>query len=146
MPVDYCPVLLLVGYSTGLPDKINEDAWRGSELCWLLHAVTLACASALKSYSVLGGCMNFEELLSTLTPEIVVSLKRAVELGKWPDGRVLTRQQREHSLQAVLAWEVKNLPEEQRTGYMPQSCKSSETAQSAKPVGEQETILRFQDA
>ncbi len=90
--------------------------------------------------------MNFEELLDTLTPEMVVSMKRAVELGKWPDGRVLTQDQREQSLQAVLAWEVKNLPEEKRTGYMPQSCKGGD-----KPKGEQkpaasESILRFQDA
>nr|WP_281646212.1 DUF1315 family protein [Parendozoicomonas sp. Alg238-R29] len=85
--------------------------------------------------------MDFEQLLSTLTPEIVASMKRAVELGKWPDGRVLTQEQREQSLQAVLAWEARNLPEEQRIGYMPQTCKSSEQKQETEP-----TILRFQDA
>ncbi len=62
---------------------------------------------------------EFEKLVSQLTPEVYRSLRTAVELGKWPDGRVLTEQQRETSMQAVLTYEVKNnLPEEQRTGYM----------------------------
>lgn len=88
--------------------------------------------------------MDFEQLLSTLTPEIVASLKRAVELGKWPDGRALTQEQREHSLQAVLTWEARNLPEEQRTGYMPQACKSAGNKTDAD--NSEQTILRFQDA
>ncbi|WP_020193286.1 DUF1315 family protein, partial [Pseudomonas putida] len=34
-------------------------------------------------------------------------------------------EQKELSLQAVIAWEMKNLPEDQRTGYMgPQECAS----------------------
>jgi uncharacterized protein YeaC (DUF1315 family) len=37
----------------------------------------------------------------------------------------LTAEQRELSLQAMIAWEIKNLPEEERTGYMgPQECAS----------------------
>ena len=64
-------------------------------------------------------------MLQVLTPDIVASLRRAVELGKWPDGRRLTREQVETCLQAVIAWELQNLPEDQRTGYMgPQECAS----------------------
>ena len=88
--------------------------------------------------------MNFEQLLSTLTPEIVTSLKRAVELGKWPDGRTLTQEQKEQSLQAVLAWEARNLPQDQRTGFMPQGCKNS--GKRADETSSEQTILRFQDA
>ncbi|WP_155163070.1 YeaC family protein [Sansalvadorimonas verongulae] len=92
--------------------------------------------------------MDFQQLLSTLTPDIVTSLKRAVELGKWSDGRSLTQEQKEQSLQAVLAWEARNLPEEQRTGYMPQACKSSAARSDtgAKIENSEQTILRFQDA
>ena len=63
--------------------------------------------------------MEFSELLNTLTPEVYQRLKRAVELGKWPDGRALTRQQRQLSLQAVIAYELQHLPEEERSGYIP---------------------------
>lgn len=68
---------------------------------------------------------SFLEAIDNITPEIYESLKQAVEIGKWPDGRKLTQEQKELSLQAMIAWETNNLPEEERTGYMgPQECKS----------------------
>ena len=70
---------------------------------------------------------TFVEMLRNISPEIYQSLKLAVEIGKWPDGRKLTREQKELCLQAMIAWEQDNLPEEERTGYMgPQGCKSQE--------------------
>ncbi|MFV3304383.1 YeaC family protein [Pseudomonas sp. NY15181] len=68
---------------------------------------------------------SFAEMIQNITPELYESLKLAVEIGKWPDGRKLSQEQKELSLQAVIAWELKNLPEDQRTGYMgPQECES----------------------
>ncbi|BAU75212.1 YeaC family protein [Metapseudomonas furukawaii] len=68
---------------------------------------------------------SFAQLISNITQDVYESLKLAVEIGKWPDGRVLTQEQKELSLQAMIAWEAKNLPEEERTGYMgPQECSS----------------------
>jgi uncharacterized protein YeaC (DUF1315 family) len=68
---------------------------------------------------------SFAEMIENITPEIYQSLKLAVEIGKWPDGRKLTQEQKELTLQAMIAWEIQNLPEEQRTGYMgPQECAS----------------------
>jgi uncharacterized protein YeaC (DUF1315 family) len=67
-------------------------------------------------------------MIENITPDIYESLKLAVEIGKWSDGRKLTAEQRELSLQAMIAWEIQNLPEDQRTGYMgPQECKSKST-------------------
>jgi uncharacterized protein YeaC (DUF1315 family) len=61
---------------------------------------------------------SFAHMIENITPDIYQSLKLAVEIGKWSDGRKLT-------LQAIIAWEAKNLPEDQRTGYMgPQECAS----------------------
>lgn len=68
---------------------------------------------------------TFAQMIENITPEIYESLKTAVEIGKWSDGRKLTAEQKELSLQAVIAWEIQNLPEDQRTGYMgPQECAS----------------------
>lgn len=68
---------------------------------------------------------SFNETIANITPEIYANLKLAVEIGKWPDGRKLTLEQKELSLQALIAWEIKNLPEDQRIGYMgPQECSS----------------------
>ena len=71
---------------------------------------------------------SFAEMIENITPDIYQSLKLAVEIGKWSDGRKLTAEQRELALQAMIAWEIQNLPEDQRTGYMgAQECKSKST-------------------
>lgn len=76
---------------------------------------------------------DFLEMLRTVTPDVYASLKLAVEIGKWPDGRKLTLEQKELCMQAMIAWEQENLPEEERTGYMAQTCKSQKTEQKAVP-------------
>ena len=70
--------------------------------------------------------MNVDEIMAALTPEIVARFKTAIETSKWPDGRVLTQEQREICMQAVVAWEFKNLPEEQRTGYIDRGTKKKD--------------------
>ena len=63
--------------------------------------------------------MNYQQLLDSLTPEVYENLKKAVELGKWPDGRVLSQSQRQTCMQAIIAYEHKHLPADQHTGYIP---------------------------
>lgn len=61
---------------------------------------------------------SLAELLDNITPDIYQNLKRSVELGKWPNGDKLTVEQKQLCLQAMIAYEQKNLPEQQRTGYI----------------------------
>jgi uncharacterized protein YeaC (DUF1315 family) len=49
------------------------------------------------------------------------SLRRALEVGRWPDGRRLEPRQREICLQSVIAWEAAHLPPEARTGHLERS-------------------------
>ncbi|WP_290538088.1 DUF1315 family protein [Alcanivorax sp.] len=77
---------------------------------------------------------SFDDLIAAMTPEVCDNMRRAIETGKWADGRPLTREQRETCLQAVIAWEARNLPEEERTGYMEQQCKSGDEAAEEQPV------------
>lgn len=68
---------------------------------------------------------SFIDMIENITADIYQNLKLAVETGKWPDGRKLSQEQKELCLQAMIAWEMQNLPEEERTGYMgPQECQS----------------------
>jgi uncharacterized protein YeaC (DUF1315 family) len=62
--------------------------------------------------------MNIEQLIDSITPEIYDNLKRAVELGKWPDGKALTDAQKESSLQAIIAYDARHKSEEERVGYI----------------------------
>jgi uncharacterized protein len=61
---------------------------------------------------------TFEELLAGMTPDIHENLKLAIELGKWPNGDRLTPQQVELCLQAVIAWDIRHLPETERVAYI----------------------------
>ncbi|MDA0794880.1 MAG: DUF1315 family protein [Proteobacteria bacterium] len=62
--------------------------------------------------------MDLRQLLSSITPEVYESLRRAVEVGKWPDRRSLSDEQKSLCMQAVIAYE-ESMPEQQRTGYVP---------------------------
>ena len=62
--------------------------------------------------------MDLKQLLDSITPEVYESLKRAIELGRWPDGRVLGSGQKELCIQAVIAYDA-HKPADQRTGYVP---------------------------
>lgn len=63
--------------------------------------------------------MDFKTLIQKLDPDIYSRLKTAIEIGKWPDGRVLTEEQKILSMQAVIAFEIEhNFPEHLRVGYV----------------------------
>jgi len=85
--------------------------------------------------------MDFDKLIGNLSPDIYQNLKRAVELGKWADGTVLTREQRELSMQAIIAYESRHVEEEQRAGYIDrgpkaegETCGSHEDTDTANPL------------
>jgi uncharacterized protein len=74
--------------------------------------------------------VKFETLIKSLTPERYEVLKRAVELGKWPDtqnvhdvhgagsSRMLTKEERETSLQILIAYDLAHKEEQDRIGYV----------------------------
>ena len=62
--------------------------------------------------------MDYLQLIENMSEDIYQRLLRAVELGKWPDGKALTIAQRENAMQAVIAWGEQHLPERNRVGYL----------------------------
>ena len=68
--------------------------------------------------------MDYQQFVDSLSPDVVDRLRKGVETGRWPDGTALTPEQREHSLQAVIAWEEKHLPAEQRVGFIDKGAKA----------------------
>ena len=63
--------------------------------------------------------MGLQQLLDNLNPQIIGSLKRAIELGKWPNGVALSNEQRRLCAEAVANWERRHLPQESQVGYVP---------------------------
>ena len=68
--------------------------------------------------------MDYLKLVETMTPDIYHRLKRAVETGKWPDGKALTAQQRGETLQAVIAWGKLHLPPSEQVGFIDRGAKA----------------------
>lgn len=68
--------------------------------------------------------MTYDELIERLDPAVYQSLKRAIELGKWPDGRAISAEQRAICMEAVIYYENRhNVPDEERVGYIHRSRK-----------------------
>ena len=59
-----------------------------------------------------------DELVESLTPDMVDDLKRAIELGKFPDGRVVSEEQKELMIEATIRYDALKLPKEERTGFI----------------------------
>ncbi len=86
--------------------------------------------------------MQLDAFLEKMNPTIHQALKLALELGKWPDGRPMSTEERDATLQALIVYEHDHLPESERIGFMPGSCKSA--SPSVEPE-EESTILRFKN-
>lgn len=84
--------------------------------------------------------MDYQQLIESMSPDVYRSLKRAVEVGKWPDGRELSGEQRESALQAIIAWGEIHLEQQQRVGFIDKKHKAGDTCDDP-----QETPLNWQD-
>jgi len=70
--------------------------------------------------------MNFDDLAKNMTPDVYSRLRESVELGRWPTGLALSKEQKNLCLEAIIKYEVSNdIPVQDRTGYIEQACKSS---------------------
>lgn len=70
--------------------------------------------------------MTVDELIKSMTPEVYSSMKSALELSRWPDGRKLENEQKALCMEALIRYEnITDMPAEQRIGYMEAACKSS---------------------
>ncbi|SHG86133.1 YeaC family protein [Ferrimonas marina] len=52
--------------------------------------------------------MEWQQMIDSLTPELVERLQYGVETGKWPDGTPLTDEQRDSAMQAVMLWQARH--------------------------------------
>ena len=84
--------------------------------------------------------MDYLELIETMSPEVYRSLLRSVELGRWPDGKAVTPEQRENAMQAIIAWGELHLQEEERVGFI-----SPREKPGGKSDGPDEAPLKWQE-
>ena len=91
--------------------------------------------------------MQFADAARQLDPEVYRRLRQSLELGKWPDGRILTAEQKSIAMEAIIHYEQSNnVPETERVGYMETVCKSksapSDAAAPLRFAGGEEDVSR----
>ena len=84
--------------------------------------------------------MDYLKLVESMSPEIYQNIVRSVERGKWPDGKLVTPEQRENAMLAIIAWGEKYLPETERVGYIEKKKKAGEVCDTPE-----ETPLNWKD-
>lgn len=73
--------------------------------------------------------MNIDDLIANMTPQIYQNMKDALELGRWGDGRALTPEQKEFTLEAMIRYEhMNNIAETERVGYVDMTNKKKKKA------------------
>jgi uncharacterized protein len=78
---------------------------------------------------------TIEQLIDEMTSDVYESLKLAVEIGKWGDGERLNEQQIDFCMQAIILYEAKHLPKQDRIGFdLSASCKSKSIADEVQPI------------
>lgn len=85
---------------------------------------------------------DISTMVEAITPEIYKSFKEAVELRKWRNGVALTPEQIDTCLQAIIAYEYRNLPEHERTGYIPPK---TEPCADDSHIHTRETPIKWKD-
>ncbi len=72
-------------------------------------------------------------MIESMSAETFHNLRHAVEVGKWPDGKVLSPEQRHNALQAVIAWGEQHLPAHERVGFIDKGRKADASGDDAQP-------------
>ncbi|MFT6102616.1 MAG: hypothetical protein ACJATV_001738 [Granulosicoccus sp.] len=88
---------------------------------------------------------SVQGLLGSLTPDMYQKLKQSVELGKWPTGGILSNEQKDLCLQAVIAYEKKHFSDEQHTGYIPPKKHTHCGSEKGEIANDEEQPIRFTD-
>ena len=85
--------------------------------------------------------MNFNDIVESMDVQLYERFKKGLELGKWPDGKKLTQQQKETCMQAIICYEdLHKINETERVGFLDRGKKANTACDptSKKTVSEWE--------
>jgi uncharacterized protein YeaC (DUF1315 family) len=87
--------------------------------------------------------MSVEALVQSMSEDVYNKLREAVETGKWFDGTLLSDEQREHSMQAVMMYQAKMLDMDEHMTVSSEGEIIHKSRQQLKNELQQDTIVRF---
>ena len=74
------------------------------------------------------------ETIKAMGRDVYDNMVAAVQTGRWPDGRRVTGEQREHCMKAIIAWGELNLAAEERIGYIDKGHKAGDSCDEPQPI------------
>lgn len=77
---------------------------------------------------------QYRQSVQKMDRKVYEQLVASLSTGRWPDGRAMTVDQRQHAMQAVIAWGQMYLPPEERVGYIDKGAKAGETCDDPQPL------------
>lgn len=79
-----------------------------------------------------------QKVLEKMDFEIYENLKKALALGRWEDGKKLSREQKENTMQLIILFELeKNIDLDKRVGFIEDACQSTKNAHSEQSSASQ---------
>ena len=67
----------------------------------------------------------YQQAIAAMGRDVYDRMLTALEQGRWPDGQALTEAQRQHCMQAVIAWGEYHLSPDERVGFIDKGAKAS---------------------
>jgi len=74
------------------------------------------------------------DTIRAMSRDVYDAMLQALETGKWPDGRVVSTDQRDHTMQEVITWGELHLPPEERVGFIDKGKKAGEVCDDTQPI------------
>jgi len=87
--------------------------------------------------------MDYQQVIKEMDRDTYERLKKSLETGRWPDGKVLSDEQRTHTMRAVIAYGEMNLPVTERVGYIDKGSKEGQTCDSPEDDQNNEQPLKW---
>ncbi|MER2493650.1 YeaC family protein [Catenovulum sediminis] len=87
--------------------------------------------------------MNYLDMIENMPESVYQSLVQAVELGRWANGDLLSVEQKETTLQAVLAWQAKHLDSDQHLTVGKDGQLVEKSREALKKSFADNSIIRF---
>jgi len=82
---------------------------------------------------------EFDNKAAQLTPELYERFKTALEIGKWPDGRIVSDAQKQIAMEAVIIYEHHHVAPQQHLGAIEDKCRSASS--DATDSDDEQTLI-----
>ena len=89
--------------------------------------------------------MDLQKIIQSISPEVYQKINSAVEVRRWPNGVKLTKEQQQHSLQILIAYDAANAPYEQRVGFLPPKKNKATPSASTDRKDARNQIIKWKD-